>query len=83
VETIGAVELIKHLSVLLDRVTQGEKITITRHGTPVALLSPVEHAESRTKPSHKDIIKGMRSLRAQIKPDTMSVRDMIEEGRRF
>lgn len=40
-QTIGAFDAKTHLSALLERVAQGESFTITRHGTPVAVLSPV------------------------------------------
>jgi prevent-host-death family protein len=37
---IGAFEAKNSLGTLLDRVEQGEEITITRHGRPVARLVP-------------------------------------------
>ena len=37
---IGSFEAKNKLSALLDRVEQGEEITITRHGRPVARLVP-------------------------------------------
>jgi prevent-host-death family protein len=37
---VGAFEAKNKLSALLDRVEQGEEITITRHGRPVARLIP-------------------------------------------
>ena len=80
-ETIGAFEAKTHLSALLDRVAKGEKITITRHGIPVALLVPV--VEKEAKLSHREIVAGMRALRQRVKADEISVKDMIEEGRRF
>jgi prevent-host-death family protein len=80
-ETIGAFEAKTHLAALLDRVAKGEKITITRHGVPAAVLVPV--ADTEAKLSHKDIVEGMRTLRKRIKPGDMSIRDMIREGRRF
>jgi prevent-host-death family protein len=80
-ETIGAFEAKTHLAALLDRVAKGEKITITRHGVPAAVLVPV--AEKEAKLSHKDIVQGMRALRKRVKPGKMSVREMVEEGRRF
>jgi prevent-host-death family protein len=40
-ETVGAFEAKTHLSSLLERVENGESITITRHGNPVARLVPV------------------------------------------
>ena len=39
---VGAYEARTHLSRLLDRVERGERITITRHGGPVADLVPVD-----------------------------------------
>ena len=37
------------LSALLNRVLQGEEITIARSGTPVARLVPLESANSHTR----------------------------------
>jgi prevent-host-death family protein len=79
-ETVGAFEAKTHPALLLDRVARGEKIIITRHGVPAAVLAPV--GENGAKLSHKDIVEGMRALRKRVKPDNMSVKDMIGEGRR-
>jgi prevent-host-death family protein len=79
--SVGAFEAKTHLSDLLDRVARGEKITITRHGIPAALLIPVE--ESEAKLTHREIVEGMRALRKRVKAGKMSVREMIKEGRRF
>jgi prevent-host-death family protein len=80
-QTIGAFEAKTHLSSLLDRVSKGEKITITRHGIPAAVLAPVAAGEAKL--SHRAIVEGMRSLRKRVKPGGMSVREMVEQGRRF
>jgi prevent-host-death family protein len=80
-QTIGAFEAKTHLSSLLDRVSKGEEITITRHGIPAAVLAPVAAGEAKL--SHKAIVEGMRALRKRVKPGGMSVREMVEEGRRF
>ena len=80
-DSVGAFEAKTHLSDLLDRVRQGEKITITRHGVPAAMLVPVEETGSGL--THREIVEGMRALRKRIKPDSMSVREMVNEGRRF
>ena len=79
--SIGAFEAKTHLSDLLDRVARGEKITITRHGVPAALLVPV--TEAAPKMTHKEIVEGMRALRKRVKPGKISVREMVNEGRRF
>ena len=80
-DSVGAFEAKTHLSELLDRVSQGETITITRHGVPAAMLVPVE--ETGSKPTHQEVVEGMRALRKRIKPDSMSVREMVNKGRRF
>jgi len=80
-DTIGAFDAKTHLAALLDRVARGESITITRHGVPAAMLVPVR--ESEAKPTHEQIVEGMRALRKRVKSDTMSVREMVEQGRRF
>lgn len=80
-ETVGAFEAKTHLSSLLERVAKGERITITRHGVPAAMLVPIQEGEPKL--SHKQIVEGMRALRQRVKPGKMSVREMIEEGRRF
>lgn len=78
---IGTFEAKTHLSALLDRVAKGEKITITKHGSPAAMLVPVD--ESKRMLSHAEIVEGMRALRKRVKAGKMSVREMIREGRRF
>jgi prevent-host-death family protein len=79
--SVGTFEAKTHLSDLLDRVARGEKITITRHGVPAALLVPVEEKEAKL--THQEIVEGMRALRKRVKPSKVSVRDMVKEGRRF
>jgi len=81
VASFGAFEAKTHLSDLLDRVARGEKITITRHGVPAALLVPV--TEIAPKLTHQEIVEGMRALRKRVKPGKMSVREMVNEGRRY
>ena len=41
VETVGAYHAKTHLPKLLERVRRGERVTITKHGRPVARLVPV------------------------------------------
>ncbi len=80
-ETVGAVEAKTHLAQVLDRVEKGETIAITRHGQPAALLVPVRPAAGKL--SHAEIVEGMRELRRRVKPGKLTVREMIEEGRRY
>ncbi|MBV9521580.1 MAG: type II toxin-antitoxin system Phd/YefM family antitoxin [Alphaproteobacteria bacterium] len=41
---IGAYEAKTHFSQLLERAEKGERITITKHGRPVAMLVPADAA---------------------------------------
>ena len=78
---VGAYEAKVHLSQLLDRVAKGETITITRHGVPVAVLAP---PSERKQADITAAIDKLRELRKQIKPlDGITIREMIEEGRRY
>jgi prevent-host-death family protein len=78
-ETVGAYEAKTHLPKLLERVLKGERITITKHGVPVAVLQPPDHAK---KVDTKSVIREMRKFREKHRLDGISIRDMIEEGRR-
>jgi prevent-host-death family protein len=80
-KSIGAFEAKTHLSELLERVSRGEKFTITRHGVPAAVLVPATEAAPKLK--HQEVVEGMRALRKRVKPGKMSVREMVKEGRRF
>jgi prevent-host-death family protein len=80
-KSIGAFEAKTHLSDLLERVSRGERITITRHGVPTALLIPVTEAAPRL--THREVVEGMRALRKRVKPGKLSVREMVAEGRRY
>jgi prevent-host-death family protein len=44
-DIVGAFEAKTHLSSLLERVAKGEKITITKHGKPVARLVPIDQRD--------------------------------------
>jgi len=77
-ETVGAYEAKTHLPKLLKRVIKGERITITKHGVPVAVLQP---PESLRKTEPKQIIVELRKFRAKHRLNGLSLREMIEEGR--
>jgi len=76
--TVGSYQAKTHLPSLLDRVANGEQITITRHGVPVARLVPVG---TRSKADVRAAIQAIRELRKGNRLGGLKVRDMIEEGR--
>ena len=78
-ETVGAYEAKTHLPKLLERVLKGERITITKHGIPVAVLQPPDPEKAVDT---KSVIAELRKLRKKHRLEGLSIREMIEEGRR-
>ena len=78
-ETVGAYEAKTHLPKLLERVMKGERITITKHGVPVAVLQP---PDTEKFVDTKSIIAEIRKLRDKHILGEISIREMIENGRR-
>lgn len=76
---IGAYEAKTHLPRLLDEVANGEAITITKHGVPVAVLSP---ASNRAALTTSEAIAGLRAFRQTHRLEGLSHRELIDEGRR-
>ena len=79
--TVGSYEAKTHLSALLERVSKGETITITKHGVPVAKLVPV--GDDKPKRDVKQVIAELLEFRKRNTLRGLSIREMIEEGRRY
>jgi len=78
-ETVGAYEAKTHLPKLLERVLKGERITITRHGVPVAVLQPPDPEKTVDT---RSVIGELKKFREKHSLDGIAIRDMIEQGRR-
>jgi prevent-host-death family protein len=78
-ETVGAYEAKTHLPKLLERVLKGERITITKHGVPVTVLQP---PDPERKVDTQSVILELRKFRDEHSLGGISIRDMVEEGRR-
>jgi len=78
--TVGSFEAKTHLSALLDRVAKGERITITKHGVPVAMLVP---PASEAVASRHRAIETLQRLGRKQSLKGISIRELIEKGRRF
>lgn len=78
---VGVYEAKTHLAQLLDEVAErGESITITRHGKPVAELTPVDQARRKRV---REAIESIKKFRKTHTLDGLSIKDLIEEGRRY
>ena len=80
-DKVGAYHAKTHLAQLLDRVEHGERITITRHGKPVAELVPPAGAAQMTV---DDAIAGLLEIRSRSRLGPgLTIKQLINEGRRF
>jgi prevent-host-death family protein len=80
-ESVGSFEAKTHLPQLLERVARGEEFTITKHGKPVARLVPT--SATKPKPDIRAAVEAMKEFRKGRALGGLSVRELIEEGRRF
>jgi len=76
--TVGAYEAKTRLSQLLEMVARGGSVTITRHGHPIARLVPVSPARADAT----EVIQAILDNRQGVRRGRVSVRRMIDEGRR-
>ena len=77
--TVGAYEAKTRFSQLLDEVAAGHTITVLRRGTPVARLTPVTPS---TGGDPDDVVAQFREIRQGARLNGLTVRELIEEGRR-
>jgi prevent-host-death family protein len=78
VKTIGLFEAKQKLSELVERVSTGEKIGITRRGKLAAMIVPV-----RPQKGLDEIWADMEDIRKRVDRSKFStIKELIEEGRR-
>ncbi len=87
---VGAYEAKTHLPKLLDRVQNGERFVITKHGHPVAELVPISGSDPERA---KKAIADLKELQASLKQRGVrlkdlvgkgeSIRDLVHKGHRF
>lgn len=81
-KSVGAFQAKTQLSQLLDEVEKGVPVTITRHGKPVAVLSPVKTGQPAK--TGKEWLAEVKRLRKGINLEgAVTVRQLIDEGRRY
>jgi prevent-host-death family protein len=76
---IGAFEAKTHFASLLERAAQGEEIVITRHGTPVAKLSPVGGSNRERR---REAIRRLKEFAKGQTLGDLTVRELRDQGRR-
>lgn len=77
--SIGSDELKARLSKVLDAVERGQSVLVTRRGKPIARILPsLEPDQDRT---HR-AVQSLRNFKRTRLPAGVSIRKLIEEGRR-
>lgn len=79
-KTVGAFEAKTHLNKLLQKVSKGESIRITRRGVPVAKLIPDHEGERKDL---KQVVREIREICKGTSLGGLTVRELIDEGRRY
>ena len=75
---IGAYELKAHLSEVLDDVEHGQTVVVTRHGRPIARISP-DAADKREQVNQA--VKSLLNFPRTRLPKGITIRKLVEEGR--
>ena len=84
--TLGAFDAKTHFSKILEMVGKGKEFVVTKHGRPVAKISPVH--EASTDSAHALYEKRLAVI-AEIKANRFTlakgqtIRSLIEDGRRY
>jgi prevent-host-death family protein len=79
VKNVGVYDAKTNLPRLLDEVEAGETVVITRHGKPIAKLVRLEEP----KPDVAETIAAIKASRKGRSLGGLTIKEMIEEGRRF
>lgn len=77
--TIGSYEAKTRLAEFLERVSRGERITITRYGEPIAMLVPADPHLNRDTQS---VIASIVDFRAGRSMSPGEARELIDAGRK-
>ncbi len=80
VSAISDFEAKRHLPRLPERVRKGERFVITKHGDPVAELIPFR---KRDPEKIRAAIEDLKTFQKAHSLGAVSVREMIEEGRKY
>ena len=78
-KSVGVYEAKTQLPRLLSRVARGERIMITRHGVPVAVIVPPDRRGRRPV---ADVIDDLEAFGRGRTLRGLSLRRLIESGRR-
>ncbi len=76
---VSSYEAKTHLAELLRKVKNGERVMITKHNVPIAVITPTTPQMKRTL---KETGEAMKHFRQGNILGGLSIKEMIAEGRR-
>lgn len=76
---VSTYEAKTHLAELLRKVKNGQRVLITKHHIPIAIITP---ASSQRKRPIKEAIEAIKRFRKGNTLQGINIKKMIEEGRR-
>lgn len=76
--TVGAYEAKTHLSRLLEDVERRETIEITKHGVPIAVLTPIV----ADRGDRRIVLDELLAFRREHPLGDVTIRELIDDGRR-
>lgn len=83
--TLGAFDAKTHFSKILEWVAKGKEFVVTKHGKPIARISPVTDAaigvDQALIAKRRAVIAEMKASRFTLAPG-QTIHDLIAEGRR-
>lgn len=80
-KSVGAFHAKTHFSQLLDEVANGQSITITRHGEPVAQLIPAKPLRD-TRELYK-LVEEIKQTRKGRSLGRIRIKDLTHEGHKY
>lgn len=78
--TVGSYQAKTRLAELLRRVEEGERITITKHGVPIAKLVPHAHEE---EVDLDEVVQEIKRFGERHSLQGLSLKEMIHEGHKY
>ncbi len=77
--TMSSYDAKTHFAALLARVAEGEEITITKHGHPVARVVPARRVTTREQ--RRAAIEAIKKMNKGLSLRGLKIKDLINEGR--
>lgn len=84
--TLGAFDAKTHFSKILDMVGKGKEFVVTKHGKAVARISPmIERTDDEAQLLYQKRVEAVEQIKANrfTLAEGQTIRDLIEDGRRF